>query len=315
MEFQIGEASNVAVELSGGLDSSTVAITCALSLQSKKTNTYGILISDPTLEKSQKTRRQKIISHINGDDYAVKIKDHLPLISSPAKDRYYLNSEAYGAAFESIWSQAAADGQYAIMNGCGGDELFPQFLEEDFSGDRLRSIDDTSWELYNQLLNDRLTPQTQDILGSHLLPCSPKKIVDTGMLLAMSRRAPLLLSYNLVPLYPFRDNRIIKFCNSLPLHLRLNKTLLTDLLCKKTQSKAFCNYPKETFMHADKMALLKQKELILSTFNKMHIVEIGLVERNLLKRDLEQLTTRTPRYIMDYLLNILAIERFLRAYL
>ncbi|VVP65059.1 hypothetical protein PS918_00025 [Pseudomonas fluorescens] len=314
-DFQLGQTNKIALELSGGLDSSTVAVTCALSCLSPKLNTYGILVSDPSLVKSQLKRRCTIINHIDASDYTVKIEDHLPILSSPASDKYYLNSEAYGAAFESIWHRAAADEQHIILNGCGGDELFPQFLEEDFSADRLRSIDDHSWKLYNQLLINRLTPKTQDILGSHLLPCAPQKIVDTGMLLAMARRAPLLLSHNLLPLYPFRDNNIIRFCSTLPSNLRVNKTLLSNFLKKNTQSSVFTNYPKETFMHADKIALLTQKTSILKNYNTFKIIEIGLIEKNIFKRDIEQLSVKTPRYVLDYLLNILAIERFLKAYL
>ncbi|MNL26851.1 hypothetical protein D3C87_1484060 [compost metagenome] len=131
----------------------------------------------------------------------------------------------------------------------------------------------------------------------------------------MARRAPLLLSFNLIPVYPLRDNEIINFCSALPVNLRLNKTLLTHSLNKKTQSSVFTNYPKETFMHADEISLLKQKNALISKCKNFKIVDIDLINKKTLIQDLEQLNTKTPRHIFDYLLNILAIERFLRAYL
>ncbi|MNQ51676.1 Asparagine synthase [compost metagenome] len=315
LSSQLTKECKIAIELSGGLDSSTVAMSCAQHFTKVKLNTYGIIVSDPLLAKSQQFRRNTIIESINGNDHKINIKDHLPLISSPSKDKYYLNSEAYGSAFESIWNQAANDGQSILINGCGGDELFPQFPDEDFSTDRLRSIDDRSWLLYNQHLMNRITPRAQDVLCSHLLLRAPHKNVDTGMLLAMARRAPLLLSFNLIPVYPLRDNEIINFCSALPVNLRLNKTLFTHFLNKKTQSSVFTNYPKETFMHADEISLLKQKKALISKCKNFKVVDIDLINKKTLIQDLEQLNTKTPRHIFDYLLNILAIERFLGAYL
>ncbi|MGE8067532.1 asparagine synthase-related protein [Pseudomonas sp. NPDC089569] len=315
INLQLSDPNQIAIELSGGLDSSTVAIASALTHPSSKINTYGVIVSDPLLSESQQNRRNEVIKHIESDDYEIKIMDHLPSLYSPAQDRYYLNSEAYGDAFDSIWSQAAKNGHHTLFNGCGGDELFPQFLDEDFSTDRLRSVSDDSWSLYNQILMSRLTPKVQDILGSYLPLCSPKTNVDTGLMLAMARRAPLLLRFNLIPMYPLRDNKIIEFCNTLPLNLRLNKTLLTNLISNTTHSRLFSNYPKETFMHADETALLAQKKLLLNTCNKFKIIEIGLIDKKNLVRDLESINIKTPRYIFDYLLNILSIERFLKAYL
>ncbi|MNC59805.1 hypothetical protein D3C75_1096380 [compost metagenome] len=67
-------------------------------------------------------------------------------------------------------------------------------------------------------------------------------------------------------------------------------------------------------MHADEISLLKQKKALISKCKNFKVVDIDLIKKNLIQ-DLEQLNTKTPRHIFDYLLNILAIERFLRAYL
>lgn len=311
---QLSENHLVAIELSGGLDSSTIAAMYAQCFPHKKVNTYGIIVSDQTLSKCQQDRRRRIISHINGNDHNINIIDHLPSLTSSARDKYYLNSEAYGHAFETIWQRAALDGLNILLSGAGGDELFPQYLDEDFSKDRLRSFNDQTWDLYTNLLISRLSPKAQDVLDSQLLTCAPKKIVDTGMLLAMARRSPLLLQLNLVPIYPFRDSKIIKFCNSLPKNLRLNKNLLTNILNKTIKTKKFSNYPKETFMHADEVSLLQQKRYIIDNCNNFRIFDIGLISKMTFMRDMESINADTPRYVFDYLLNILSIERFLRAY-
>lgn len=68
-------------------------------------------------------------------------------------------------------------------------------------------------------------------------------------------------------------------------------------------------------MHADEMSLLQDKEALLKNHKRLKIVEIGLVDPASLRRDLEHLNKDTPRFVFDYLLNILSIERFLEAYL
>lgn len=312
---QIAGSKKIAIELSGGLDSSTVAMVAADSLSNATISTYGIIISDPLLVNSQKNRRNQIIDFTNSHDYHIQIEDHLPSLASSAYEKYYLNSEGYADAFEHIWHRAAKEEHRSILNGCGGDELFPQFANEDFSLDRLRSIDDETWQSYNTLLTDRLSARAQDVLGSHFLSCAPIATADAGVMLAMARRAPLLLTLNLIPVYPLRDSKIVNFCGQLPIQFRLNKTLLESLLCARLKNNSFSNYPKETFMHADETSLLQQKTSYLTKCENFKVVDIGLIDLKILKQDLERINTHTPRYVFDYLLNILAIERFLEAYL
>ncbi|MBZ9784266.1 asparagine synthase C-terminal domain-containing protein [Pseudomonas sp. REP124] len=315
MRSQLLNPHKMAIELSGGLDSSTVAIAIAHTFPSSTINTYGIVISDPSLIESQCIRREEVIRHIGARDHIIKIMDHLPSLSSSAEDKYYLNSEADGEAFDSIWAQAAKDGHHLVINGCGGDELFPQFLDEDFTTDRMRSMNDHEWHSYNKILMNRLSPKAQDILSSSLLPCAPRTSAETCLMLAMIRRAPLLLGLNLIPLYPFRDRKIIEFCRNLPTSMRVNKSLLSNFISKTMTKDTFKNYPKENFMHADKLALLRQKETLIALHTKFRIIEIGLIDQKTLMLDLERLNTNTPSHILDYLSNLLSIERFLKAYL
>jgi asparagine synthase (glutamine-hydrolysing) len=312
---QLCESPKLAIELSGGLDSSTVAIAARQSFCKTEISTYGIIVSDPLLADSQVNRRNCVSEFIRSQDYSIKITEYLPSYTSSANERYYLNSEAYADAFEHIWNQAALAGHNTLLNGCGGDELFPQFADEDFSLDRLRSITDKAWQSFNTLLSDRLSASGREVLESQFLSCAPTTDADTGTMLAMVRRAPLLLHLNLVPLYPLRDSKIIDFCGRLPFQLRLNKKLLEDSLRSTLKSNCFSNYPKETLMHADEMSLLQDKEALLKNHKRLKIVEIGLVDPASLRRDLEHLNKDTPRFVFDYLLNILSIEKFLEAYL
>jgi hypothetical protein len=68
-------------------------------------------------------------------------------------------------------------------------------------------------------------------------------------------------------------------------------------------------------MHADETSLLRQKASYILKCDNFKVVDIGLIDSKTLKQDLELINRQTPRYIFDYLLNILAIERFLEAYL
>lgn len=312
---QLSGTPKLAIELSGGLDSSTVAIAARQCFCKAEISTYGIIVSDPLLANSQIRRRNNVSNFINSHDYRIDITEYLPSYTSPANERYYLNSEAYADAFEHIWSQAAMTGHSALLNGCGGDELFPQFADEDFSLDRLRTITDKAWQSFNALLTDRLSASGREVLESQFLSCAPATEADTGTMLAMARRAPLLLHLNLVPLYPLRDSNIIDFCGRLPFELRLNKKLFEDSLRSTLKRSCFSDYPKETFMHADEMSLLQDKDTLLRTYRKLKIVEIGLIDPSPLRRDLEHLNKNSPRFVYDYLLNILSIERFLEAYL
>lgn len=128
---------------------------------------------------------------------------------------------------------------------------------------------------------------------------------------AMASRESLCIA----PLYPLRDSKIINFCSQLPIQHRINKTLFEHLLSARLKNNSFSNYPKETFMHADETSLLRQKASYILKCDNFKVVDIGLIDSKTLKQDLELINRQTPRYIFDYLLNILAIERFLEAYL
>lgn len=313
IQQDVGDYRSIGLELSGGLDSSAVALGVSSSSCSA-IYSYGILISDPVSRNSQYQRRRAVIRSVHADDYFIDIRKFIPSLYSSAYEKYYLNAEAYGDAFESIWQRARKDGHSILLNGCGGDELFPQYAHEDFTSDKLRSIDVQKFTDYEKLLTQRLSVQSQEILRSAFLSVAPEQHADACTYLTMARRAPLLLKNNLIPIYPLRNESIIKFCAQLPLSLKLNKKVLELYLAKGLVTSRFTNYRKETFMHTDQVSLLRHRELYVKNCHAFKVVELGIVDLKVIKRDIEGLTLSTPRWVYDYLLNLLSIERFLRAY-
>ncbi|MEU3771590.1 asparagine synthase-related protein, partial [Amycolatopsis keratiniphila] len=119
------------LELSGGLDSGTVAI-AARSTTSTPLRSFGLIV-DGALGAEQHRRRVAITKQIGAKDDILRAHDHAPFCekgvraSGAAHDP---RGEFYREAFESLADRASRSGVEIMLTGNGGDEIVAPRVDE-----------------------------------------------------------------------------------------------------------------------------------------------------------------------------------------
>ncbi|MFK0279529.1 hypothetical protein ACIQVL_03510 [Streptomyces sp. NPDC090499] len=200
-----------AIELSGGMDSSNVAMTLA--------NRHGpILVSGALLQEGaageqQKRRRAAMIRYAGLRDTALRAADYLPL------DPHYVprvplgpHEEIYIAGHSQLLAKWKADGVLWAATGVGGDEMLslpPEQLPPLVPSDFPRWLTLTTFEA----LRDQ---------ESGIPPAPP---ISDSTLRALACGAPMYLRAGLWPLYPLADPVMWRFGQWLPFIWRRKKYL------------------------------------------------------------------------------------------
>ncbi|WP_266160766.1 asparagine synthase-related protein, partial [Dyella silvatica] len=122
-------AAGVAVELSGGKDSATVA--CAMTAIHGQMSSRGILL-DGDVRQPQLQRRQWIANRLGLVDHTVEMAAFPPSLDLRRRpgQSLGLNQEYYLEACSALWDSVRAEGRDLLFTGIGGDELFPAYGDE-----------------------------------------------------------------------------------------------------------------------------------------------------------------------------------------
>ncbi|HEX7814564.1 asparagine synthase-related protein [Dyella sp.] len=250
----------LALELSGGMDSASVA--CALASRYVGIASKGILL-DGEVRQPQVERRQWIVERLGLHDETVEISAFPPIIDlqqmSATSNLYW---EYYLEACAALWSLARSQGRDTLFTGIGGDELFPSYLNEmpgHLLGKTSRAADIQHCAL--SLLTPRALGAANSLRGFDA-PLSP---VPATSLLAHACRAPDLLRHGMWPVNPLSDPNLVAFCHRLPRGSRQGRELMRQYLESHLGSNVFArDYTKETFadvlpgqiaLHADTLAI------------------------------------------------------------
>jgi len=131
----------IAAELSGGIDSSFVALAAFRAWQGRGIS-LGIDIGFRHQRTSQLKRRNEVLRALGCQNFLIDIREHLPAFELTEEDleSRYLLSEEYESAFRRIWQIAQEQGCDVITGGYGGDELFPSLEIEEMRQDKLRGV-------------------------------------------------------------------------------------------------------------------------------------------------------------------------------
>lgn len=301
-------AAQITVELSGGMDSATVASTLAAlhgPIMSK-----GILLHGEH-RQIQVDRRRLIASRLGLLDETFDIEAFPPSLDlQPGGRTAYAHAELYLEAFESLWHSARAQGGDLLFTGIGGDELFPVYHNEAKQAEGADSSIVTEARRYaEQLLTPRALNAARSLRGLDA-PASP---VPTSGLLAGVCQAPHLLRHGLWPVNLLSDPRLIAFCHRLPAEDRHSREVMRSYLHANLGDNVFPrNYTKETFARVLPPLIAQQARAIAAQLENCVLADLGLVDQRAVLALLDKVVTTQTDAATAPLVSFLWLERFAR---
>ncbi|MFB7311746.1 hypothetical protein [Streptomyces sp. NPDC056192] len=200
-----------AIELSGGMDSSNVA----MSLVSRHGFNLlsGALIQEGAAGEQQIRRRQAMIRYAGFRDTVLRAADYLPLDPHHTpRGPLGPHEEIYIAGHGTLLDRWKADGALWAAAGVGGDEMLSLPPE---GASPLAPADVPRW----------FTPGAFEALGDQESGIPPAPPISDSTLRALACGAPMYLRAGLWPLYPLADPVMWRFGQWLPVSWRRNKHL------------------------------------------------------------------------------------------
>ncbi|MFD0007160.1 hypothetical protein ACFVJ4_32680 [Streptomyces sp. NPDC127178] len=199
------------VELSGGMDSSNVAI--SLASRHGRVLASGALIQEGAAGEQQQRRRAAMIRYAGFRDTALRACDYLPMDPQHAP-RMPLgpHEEIYIAGHSRLLAAWKADGVLWAVAGVGGDEMLSLPPEPH---PPLSAVYLPRW----------LTLSTVEALRDQESGIPPAPPISDSTLRALACGAPMYLRAGLWPLYPLAHPAMWRFGQWLPFEWRRNKHL------------------------------------------------------------------------------------------
>ena len=302
-----------ALELSGGMDSATVA--CSLTDRFGALASLGILLEGDT-RRPQLARRRAIVERLGLRDRTVEIADFQPSLDlrPQAGRRLGFHQEYYLEACAALWDMARAQGCDRLYTGLGGDELFPDYAHELASdGDGAEALELQRERAHREEVMALLTPRAQEAARSLHCFGAPSAPVPTTALAAQACRAPDIARRGLWPVNPLSDPRLAHFCHRLPREHRRQRALMRHYLQARLGEDTFpAGYRKETFEQVFPALIATQAPTLAAQLRECALADLGLVDPRGVERLLDAVATRRARAPTAVLVSFLWLERFVR---
>ncbi|MBY2927030.1 asparagine synthase-related protein [Rhizobium leguminosarum] len=303
-----------AAELSGGIDSSFVALAAFRAWQGRGI-TLGIDIGFGHERTSQLKRRDEVITALGCQDFLIDIREHLPAFDLSVEDleSRYLLSEEYESAFKRIWQIAQEHGCDVIAGGYGGDELFPTLEIEEVRQDKLRGVTDKDFSriqlVYEKLFTSKALQSLNDGFIGEL---NPGHLGKSARLAAM-KRAPLLLNRGFWPVFPLFDEKLAAALLSATADERHEKSALQQAVrALLGDNDIFGLYEKETLEGASHHSLAANTDEVIRVLANSRLIDAGILKGGVLSMDsIGDISVRGNPY--SPVLSVLyAAEKFMR---
>ena len=301
----VGE--HATVELSGGMDSATVA-TVLRSLGTTLAS-RGILL-DGEVRDTQVPRRSLIIDRLGLADATVDIADWPPDLDMAPVGAQGFYREFYLEACMALWSSARSEGRDTLFTGVGGDELFPAYAGEASSG----TATDPGWVgEAATCAAGLLTPRAFESARSLRTFDAPAGPVPMTSLLANACRAPDMLRHGQWPVAPLGDPQLVAFCHRLPRASRRGREVMRRYLASQLGADVFpLGYSKETFAHVLPPLIARHALSLTAQLTQCALADIGLVEPRAVLALLDTVVRTQSHGATSALANFLWLERFAR---
>lgn len=300
----------ISLELSGGMDSGSVA--CALARRLGPVASKGILL-DGDVRQPQIQRRNQITSRLGLVDETVEMAAFPPDldIQQPVQTKS-LSREYYLEACSALWRKARAQGHDMLFTGIGGDELFPSYVDEmRKTGPGTPGRAHEARRYAEQLLTPHAHSAAQS-LRNFDAPASP---VPSTALLAVACRAPDLVRHGLWPVNPLSDPSLAAFCHRLPREHRQGRELIRQYLHKHLGNDVFPrDYTKETFTGVMAESISRHASSIAGQLHDCALADLGLVDQPAVLALLETVATTRASAPATALASFLWLERSVRQF-
>nr|WP_255548375.1 asparagine synthase-related protein [Luteibacter sp. dw_328] len=299
---------SVSLELSGGMDSATVAVTLA-SLHND-IHSKGILL-DGEVRAPQVRRRQLMVERLRLSDHVIDIRAFPPSLDlSAPRDPYGFCREFYLEACSALWASARDKARHTLFTGVGGDELFPAYLDEISVG----AAKGPTWARdARSYAEDLLTPRALAAARNLPLFDAPPSPVPVTSLLANACRAPDLLKHGQWPIHPLSDPRLAHLCHRLPRSSREGREVMRRYLESHLGGDVFPRgYLKETFADVLPPLIAQHAGRLAKQLKECALADLGLVDRNAVLGLLETITDSRSHPATSAFASFLWLERCAR---
>ncbi|WP_328689942.1 hypothetical protein OHA74_12540 [Streptomyces phaeochromogenes] len=299
--------AQTATQLSGGKDSTNLAISLALAHPGLITP-CALLIGGES-GPQQIARRRMVIDHTGfAPDVTVPAADHPPLAPGGLRrahpEAISPLDEPHLEAADALAQALMARGTTTVVAGFGGDEV-ARVRRPD--GGPARTPEAPTW----------CGERVRDLLGEMNTGISPATVAPETALVALEVATPLLARRGLWTLAPFTDPDLVRFGQRLPLEWKRDKRLLTTRFAARgLPDKVVHPVLRENFGHLMNRAVHEYSSVLLRSWGKdLHMVEQGFLDPTVLGETIERAAVG-PDEAAPYrtgLFLITAVELALRA--
>lgn len=277
----------VAAELSGGIDSSFVALAAFRAWQGRGI-ALGIDIGFGHERASQLERRNKVIEALGCQDFLIDVRDYLPVFQLSEQDleSRYLLSEEYERAFTCIWQIAQEQGCKVITGGYGGDELFPALDMEEVRQDKLRGVTEADLSRIHLIYEEIFTPDAVQALNDGFIGELDAGYLGKSARLAVMKRAPLLLARGFWPVFPLFDEKLAAALLSATADERHEKASLQRAVkAILGDIDIFGEYEKETLEGASDYSLRTNIKQVINDLANSRLIDVGVLKPDAISMD------------------------------
>ncbi|MFG2820173.1 asparagine synthase-related protein [Kitasatospora sp. NPDC048365] len=231
------EGSSTGVQLSGGMDSTVVALALRTAVQGAGV-TAGAVTLDGEVGSQQRRRRRMILDYIGSgwSDVTVDALDHLPYGAASCYSRGHLESphgDIYVDALDALSGHFVDNGVDTVFTGIGGDELMAVTSAEEPGG----------WGWTGVAVPPWLGPVARDLLPDVDTGITPASVVPETALMAKSVAASSLLRRGIWPMHPLTDPTLVRLCEWLPKEWRGRKRLMREIISRTGMSSLVARPP------------------------------------------------------------------------
>nr|WP_042178964.1 asparagine synthase C-terminal domain-containing protein [Kibdelosporangium sp. MJ126-NF4]CEL13549.1 hypothetical protein [Kibdelosporangium sp. MJ126-NF4]CTQ99235.1 hypothetical protein [Kibdelosporangium sp. MJ126-NF4] len=298
-----------AVELSGGMDSASVAMALAERCRGDVL-AYALAIGGDA-GPQQDRRRAEMLRHLEFPDLTLDALSVAPLNPAGLRARGQFvepSAEPYHEAVGAMLDSARRRGVRTVFTGDGGDELLSLRGEEWDAAGKVRG----------RFADHHRAPpwlghRCRDLVDAIDDDLAPPTVINEATLLGFALRSPQFLDYGMWPVSPLCSPRLIRFAEQLPVEWRSDKRVCREWLRRLGFSDDVVRpHLRENFRHVMQHGLSKYgMPLLADVATEAITVDLGYVDGDELRAALgrakqgEQADTR--------MFPVLSLELALRA--
>ncbi|KOT47272.1 MULTISPECIES: asparagine synthase-related protein [Streptomyces] len=302
-------AQHTAAQLSGGMDSTNLALCLALAYPA--TITPCALLIGGEAGPQQEARRRTVIEHTGfAADCTVRAAEHLPLspggLRRARPEAISPLDEPYVEAGDALAQALRARDLHTVVTGFGGDEVARAYPEEH----REAGVPEPGPPAW-------CGERVRDLLGEVNTGIAPATVAPETALIALEAATPLLARRGLWTLAPFTDADLVRFGERLPTEWKSDKQLLHQRLATRGLPEVVVHpVHRENFAHLMNTAVHRYASGLLRSWGKdLHLIDQGYLDAGVLAESVER-AALSPTEAAPYrtgLFLITAMELALRA--